>query len=513
MARGGGSARPGSVYHLISRFVAREFFVESSVERRTYLSLLGLMIERSDWRCFSYAIMSNHIHLALLAGNEPLSDWLRPTHTYFAQWINQRRERIGAVFVKGPNFVNISPEGAPHVISYIHQNPVRAGVVADARDSDWTSHRAYLGLERRPPWLDVELGLALGGFADAAAFEAWSRKTRVEREALDAFRVRPPRGRPPRARAVSDQRGDCDDAGLEEAMGMRTTSPAPVAAPKLSMTQTSRPVTAAPAAVPSSSRANVARAAVTSPFVDVQPNAAMSSRAGVPQTLQAASGADVPSSCTDVPSTRADVSTSGVTVASPYAGELSSCTDVRLHVPELPDRCREGDDGGRDGGPGMRRGQTEDWQLVGRGRWAPPRERTDRDDPPWNEEARARGRGSGVAHADATQATDTCTNVRARSERRRIESERSEYEPLKYGGRESERSEHEPLESRGREYERRAYEPLEYGQQPYRVRIARALLHEQAGRAAGRSPPPGTRRAQRWTVTGPGDVRGRPQCT
>lgn len=193
MARGGGSAKPGNVYHLISRCVAKEYLIESSVERRTYLSLLGFMIERSDWRCFSYAVMSNHVHLGLVAGSAPLADWLRPTHTHFAQWINERRDRIGAVFVKGPNFITIVPQGVPHVIGYIHQNPVRAGVVDDPRDSDWTSHRAYVGLAPRPPWLDIDLGLELGGFANGSAFETWSRETQVQRETLDAFRARPPR--------------------------------------------------------------------------------------------------------------------------------------------------------------------------------------------------------------------------------------------------------------------------------------------------------------------------------
>lgn len=203
MARGGGSAKPGCVYHLISRFVAREFFIQSAVERETYLSLLGFMIARSDWRCFSYAIMSNHIHLGLVAGDEPLAEWLRPTHTHFAQWINQRRERIGAVFVKGPNFIEVMRHGAPHVINYIHQNPVRAGVVADARDSDWTSHRAYLGLTRKLPWLDVELGLELAGFANGLELEACGKKTRVERDDLDLLRVRNPRV--PRRKAASDE--------------------------------------------------------------------------------------------------------------------------------------------------------------------------------------------------------------------------------------------------------------------------------------------------------------------
>ena len=164
----------GAVYHVISRFVAREWFICTEEERRGYLQVLGRGLAESDWRCFAYAIMSNHIHLGLVAGTETLASWIRPGHSQFADWINQRRERIGAVFVRGPNVRPVHRDGVARLISYIHCNPVRAGLVVDPRDSDWTSHQAYLGLSHRPSWLHIDLGIELAGFADAAELDAWT---------------------------------------------------------------------------------------------------------------------------------------------------------------------------------------------------------------------------------------------------------------------------------------------------------------------------------------------------
>jgi hypothetical protein len=48
-------------------------------------------------------------------------------------------------------------------------------------------------LAYRPSWLDVELGLELGGFRDAAAFSAWMRATVVTRADVDADRASPPK--------------------------------------------------------------------------------------------------------------------------------------------------------------------------------------------------------------------------------------------------------------------------------------------------------------------------------
>jgi hypothetical protein len=189
---------------VISRFVAKEWFIESSIERRTYLSLLASALAASDWRCFSFAVMSNHVHLGLIAGADSLRGWLRPMHTNFAQWINARRERIGAVFVRGPNVFAVHDGGVGRLINYLHCNPVRAGVTEHPSQSDWTSHRYYL-TGRHPAWLDVRCGLELGGFASGDDLDRWIEATSVNRSDIDEVLVSPaaPRGRPPRRLAVA----------------------------------------------------------------------------------------------------------------------------------------------------------------------------------------------------------------------------------------------------------------------------------------------------------------------
>lgn len=195
MARGGSHIQPASVYHLISRFVAKEWFIESAVERRMYLSLLGIAIAATDWRLFSYGIMSSHIHLGALAGTVPLRDWLRPMHTKFANWLNERRGRIGAVFVRGPNVLDVRHEDVAATIAYIHANPVRAGVVLSSSDSDWTSHRAYEGTAYCQTWLDVGAGVALAGFESSVQLARWCGTTQHQ-EAMATLAQRAGRGRP-----------------------------------------------------------------------------------------------------------------------------------------------------------------------------------------------------------------------------------------------------------------------------------------------------------------------------
>src|SRR5262245_43179245 len=103
------SIRIGSAYHLISRFVDREWFIEQENEREHYLMLLGRALEESRWRLITYAVMSNHIHLGAIAGSDPLDRWIRRVHSPFADALNRARNRIGSIFVRGPKASSVEP--------------------------------------------------------------------------------------------------------------------------------------------------------------------------------------------------------------------------------------------------------------------------------------------------------------------------------------------------------------------------------------------------------------------
>ena len=201
------SFQAGVVYHLISRFVASEWFIKTESDRKTYLHLLGRALADSDWRCFAFAVMSNHVHLAVIAGMSPLSSWICDVHGPFAEWINERHARIGSVFVRGPAAIAIQHERAERLVGYIHRNPVRAGVVQHASDSAWTSHRAYLAPGIAPSWLDVDSGLALTRFAEGAALDRWIESTEVTRADVDEVRVEPV-DRGGRPRKPAEKTGD-----------------------------------------------------------------------------------------------------------------------------------------------------------------------------------------------------------------------------------------------------------------------------------------------------------------
>jgi len=182
----------GTLTHVISRFVDRDWLIRDDVERHVYLEMFGRAMRRTDWRCLAYALMSSHLHFAMMPGIAPLETWAKSVNSGFAQWLNARHGRLGPIFADRPA-EHARRVNQPALIAYIHNNPPNGGVVRRAKDSTWTSHRAYLGEASAPPWLHVAEGLALCGFkpSDRGAFDVWVNARRGDTvETLDMRAVR-----------------------------------------------------------------------------------------------------------------------------------------------------------------------------------------------------------------------------------------------------------------------------------------------------------------------------------
>ena len=118
-------------------------------------------------RVFSFALMSTHTHKGALAvGRETIGEYVHRVHSPFSLWWNAVHDGLGPVFAERPRSVIVlKEEQLAILIAYIHNNPQRAGLVLDPADTDWTSHRAFIGLVAAPPWLHVEWALATMGFS------------------------------------------------------------------------------------------------------------------------------------------------------------------------------------------------------------------------------------------------------------------------------------------------------------------------------------------------------------
>lgn len=162
------SHAPGIVLHVISRFAGGDFLLTTDALRRRFMRRAVREIAETDWVLLAYALMSSHVHWLFLTGCAALANIFHPLNTWFAGFVNASRGSFGPVFAGRPVGIRIEGESCASAIAYIHNNPVRAGVVRHASESAWTSHRAYLGLAQPSPCLDTSLGMRLSGFESSA---------------------------------------------------------------------------------------------------------------------------------------------------------------------------------------------------------------------------------------------------------------------------------------------------------------------------------------------------------
>jgi len=155
---------PGGVYHVMLRGNGGQEIFPGD---KDYAYLYGLFDEgtqRFGYRIHAFCCMPNHLHLAVQVGEIPLSRALQNVAFRYTRWINRRMQRVGHLFQGRYKAILVDRDSyLLELVRYIHLNPVRAGLVAEAEGYPWSGHRVYLGRERLS-WLTTDW--VLGHFGD-----------------------------------------------------------------------------------------------------------------------------------------------------------------------------------------------------------------------------------------------------------------------------------------------------------------------------------------------------------
>ena len=160
---------PGGLYHVILRGNGGQPVFLTEGDRYRFYLLLQEGTYRFGYRVHAFCLMTNHIHIALQAGDLPLSRGLQNLSFRYTRWINWREKRTGHLFQGRYKAVLVDGDSyLLELVRYIHLNPVRAGMVSNPEEYPWSSHRAYLGKELLP-WLTTEWMLGQFGKSVATA--------------------------------------------------------------------------------------------------------------------------------------------------------------------------------------------------------------------------------------------------------------------------------------------------------------------------------------------------------
>jgi len=168
------------IYHVMLRGINHQIIFEDDEDCQNYLETLKTYQDKSGYIIYAYCLMSNHIHLLVKEETEELSNAFKRIGASYVYWYNWKYGRRGHLFQD--RFKSEAVENDSYlltVIRYIHQNPLKAGIVKDIADYRWSSYGEYVGESRV---CDVEFALNMFSTNRVMAVELFKEFNSAENE-------------------------------------------------------------------------------------------------------------------------------------------------------------------------------------------------------------------------------------------------------------------------------------------------------------------------------------------
>lgn len=165
----------GGFYHTTLRGNHREaiFLVDS--DRLLLNTIVELALAKHGARIHAYCWMTNHLHMLVQVGDDPLAHLIRRIASGYARAFQAKRSTTGHLFENRYHAVLVDTDAyLLELIRYIHFNPVRSGLARATSLYRWSSHHAYSGLSV-DRWVTTEFGLRMFASDRAKAIAAYCR--------------------------------------------------------------------------------------------------------------------------------------------------------------------------------------------------------------------------------------------------------------------------------------------------------------------------------------------------
>ena len=134
----------------------REPNIALAKDRITYLEGLNKELEKNNQpnELNSLSLMPNHAHeMYHILNKYKFSDMMRNHHSRYGLIFNKRHNRQGKVAYERPKTTLIGDKAySMRATLYIHANALKAGIVKDAKDYKWSTHKLY-AYGKREDWM------------------------------------------------------------------------------------------------------------------------------------------------------------------------------------------------------------------------------------------------------------------------------------------------------------------------------------------------------------------------
>ena len=133
------------IYHIMLRGINKQKLFLDNEDYKKFLYILSDCKKICKFEVFAFCLMSNHVHLLIKEGAEPLEQVFKRFGARFVYWYNKKYDRIGPLFQGRFKSEPVdTDEYLLTVLRYIHNNPVKAKMVDDMFLYKYSSAGSYL---------------------------------------------------------------------------------------------------------------------------------------------------------------------------------------------------------------------------------------------------------------------------------------------------------------------------------------------------------------------------------
>jgi len=158
MARQARKRSSTGIYHVMLRGIDRKDIFLDDEDRRKFLESIIKAKKKGKFKIYGYCLMDNHIHM-LIKEDEEIGKIIKRITVGYVGWHNKRHERTGHLFQN--RYLSEPVETEDYfitVLRYIHQNPIKAGIVSRLSDYKWSSYGKYrLVYQRQKSFISGDL--------------------------------------------------------------------------------------------------------------------------------------------------------------------------------------------------------------------------------------------------------------------------------------------------------------------------------------------------------------------
>ena len=133
------------IYHIMLRGINQQVIFEDNEDYIKFVEILQKYKAVSGYKVFAYCLMSNHIHMLVKVEQEDLDLLMKRIEGSYVYWYNWKYYRRGHLFQD--RFKSEPVEDDSYfltVLRYIHQNPLKAGIVKKIDDYQFSSYNDYM---------------------------------------------------------------------------------------------------------------------------------------------------------------------------------------------------------------------------------------------------------------------------------------------------------------------------------------------------------------------------------